>query len=330
MSMSSDPHETSVRRTDYSKDASQEKFLDQFNQALYSFDFPVLETNNRGAGLPLIYIVGAPRSGTTLLSQLSSRFLPVGYINNLIARFWLKPSIGINLSKAVLTDVAREHISLISTHGSTIGVENPHEFGYFWRYWLDLDHAPNHHLSGEHLNGLNDQGLKNALENEILAAFDAPVIFKNVICGFHASFLTHIHPASLFVYISRDPYHVAASVLKVRKERYGSYNAWWSLKPSTYPYDFNDPVAEVARQVIDCRKEIEAELSKPGVISIRIHYEDLCRNPQLVMETICENVKVLGYDMQPISAEIPQLAPAAEPTLPREMAAQLRFHLSSF
>ena len=49
-----------------------------------------------------IHIIGAPRSGTTLLSQLLLSYTQVGYINNLIAAFWNAPLYGIHLSKKLL------------------------------------------------------------------------------------------------------------------------------------------------------------------------------------------------------------------------------------
>lgn len=326
--MNQDPHETGARRPAYSKDLGQEEFFEHFNLALQQIDLSPVPVSSDPKRLPLIYIIGAPRSGTTLLSQLVSRFLPVGYINNLIARFWLNPSIGIRISNAVLGSSARNQITLSSTHGSTQGTENPHEFGYFWRYWLGLDRAPTHHLGKKYLESLDSQGLKNILENGILSTFDAPVVFKNVICGFQASYLSNLHPASTFIYISRDPAHVAASILKVRKERYGSYDQWWSLKPAAYPYNTKDAVEEVVCQVVDCRREMELEISRPDVRSINITYEQLCHEPHLVIEKVCAQIHSLGYDIQPVSIDYPTLNPALMPSLPKEIETRLEASLS--
>jgi hypothetical protein len=40
---------------------------------------------------PVFFIVGAPRSGTTLLLQTIINHYNLGYINNFIARFWEAP-----------------------------------------------------------------------------------------------------------------------------------------------------------------------------------------------------------------------------------------------
>lgn len=328
-SMKFDPHEPGTRRNSFAKDGVHEDFFSALNQALFRAELPTLPVDDSVRAMPLIYIVGAPRSGTTLLSQLISRHLPVGYISNLVARFWLRPSVGIRLSAALFADDERRKISLRSTHGTTDGVSNPHEFGYFWRHWLKLDAAPTHHLSNKMLAAVDAVGLKNALENEILAAFHRPVLFKNVICGFHAEFLTHLHPASLFVYIARDAEAAVASILKVRQERFGSYKTWWSLMPSTYPFSPTprDPVEEVVRQVFDCRHEMESELNKPGVSSLFVSYEALCRDPRGVLDQIVQQLQHLGYNVDPDYVGLSSLPISSVSKLPPDLSTRLHKYI---
>lgn len=323
--MKHDPHESKKRREKFSKNEGDEEFFLALNQELRQAELSPIHVGNEHTQLPIIYIVGAPRSGTTLLSQLVSRHLPVGYINNLIARFWLRPSVGIHLSKALLPDLARKEIILHSVHGSTDDIVNTHEFGYFWRYWLKIDQSPTHHLSPEMLLTIDETGLKNALEDEILATFGRPVMFKNVICGFHAKFLTQLHPASIFIYISRNPQVVAASILKARMDRFGSYDTWWSLKPSRYPFNIrnNDPVAEVVKQVYECRREMEQELSDPDVNSTRVTYEALCESPKRVLDDITSQLKGMGCTVKPDYSDLTSLTISPGPDLPLDLENRL-------
>ena len=70
--------------------------------------------------------------------------------------------------------------------------------------WLQLDQTPTHHLSALALAKLDRVGLQYALQQEILASFNCPVVFKNIICGLHTA--SHGTPSlSLFLYIQRDP-----------------------------------------------------------------------------------------------------------------------------
>jgi LPS sulfotransferase NodH len=325
MTMEHDPHEAVQRLARFRKSADAERFFLALNRAIASADLPGPSAAS-ASGLPLIYIVGAPRSGTTLLSQVVSRYLPVGYISNLAARFWLRPSVGIALARTVLGDDARSRIGFKSAFGVTDAPEGPHEFGYFWRHWLRLDQAPTHHLSDTALATLDSAGLRHALEHEILASFGTPVAFKNVICGFHAAFLSSLHPASLFVHITRDLRATAASVLHSRNQRYGAYDTWWSLKPSTYPF-FPAPcdaADEVVRQVVDCRREMTAELARPGVHALSVEYGDFCRDPLAVLRRIADAAADLsGCRVTPLAPAIDAFAASDGPALPPDWARRL-------
>ena len=277
------------------------------------------------SGLPLVYVVGAPRSGTTLLYQLISRYLQVGYINNLIARFWMRPAVGIRLSQAIIGSTGRNQVALRSLHGTTEGVEGPHEFGYFWRHWLKLDESPTHHLDAASIRCVDCNGLKLALEQEILGNFGCPVVFKNVICGFQAELLTRIHPASLFVHIVRNTGDTAASILASRMERYGSYATWWSLKPSTWPFkEVATPVEEALQQVLECRKEFRMELSREGLNSMEVNYEELCLNPVSILDRIRQAINALGGALPKTNQPVECLSPSTAWKLPAEIQEELK------
>ncbi len=320
-----DPHEPGQRREPFLKSVEEEEWLVALNEVLKRTNLPAPPCSNV-AGLPILYIVGAPRSGTTLLSQIVSRVLPIGYINNFIARFWLRPSVGIRLSQAVLGSDSRDKFDFQSKHGVTKGPYGPHEFGYFWRHWLQLDRSPTHHLTDTALARVDQMGLKQALEQEVLGSFGTGVVFKNVICGFHARFLTRLHPLSLFLHIKRDPFAAAASILKTRMDRFGTYETWWSIKPSTYPFDTakGDPAAEVARQVLDTTAEMEAELGCQEIQSITTSYESLCQAPDKIIQTVCARLGAMGVDLHPVQIDIPPLKIGDRAELPESLSSRLR------
>ena len=81
--------------------------------------------------------MGVPRSGTTLVSQLVSAHLDVGYINHLVAAFWRAPVTGIRLSKKLIKGV--RETSFASEFGRTSHLWEPHEFGYFWAHHLQQE-----------------------------------------------------------------------------------------------------------------------------------------------------------------------------------------------
>jgi hypothetical protein len=314
-----DPHEAVERMPAHLKRDADEAFLARLNGLLATADWEDSVDPLVGSA-PLVYIVGAPRSGTTLLSQLTSKYLDIGYVNNLIARFWLRPRVGIDLSRICLGEHARRAISLRSSYGTTADIAGPHEFGYFWRHWLPLDAAASHHLSAEALECVDSSGLRRVLETEILGGFGGTTVFKNVICGFHAGFLTGIHPSSLFVHITRDPLAAASSILHARQARHGSFEAWWSLKPAAMDDVLcpGHPAEEAARQVHHCRREIAIELAGSGVHRLDTSYEALCADPETELRRIAAAVTSLGGRADRVDLPVEPLAPSAGPVVTRE------------
>jgi LPS sulfotransferase NodH len=298
-----DPHDAQPRLAPFRKDDGDEAFFSALNRVLATAELPSRKRSDLDpATLPIVYVVGTPRSGTTLLSQLLSRYLPVGYINNLIARFWQRPSVGIRISAALLGESGRDKIAFDSLHGVTPGIEGPHEFGYFWRQWLRLDMAATHKLSATEAASVDVAGLRRALEQEILSEFAAPVVFKNAICGFQAELLSQVHPASLFIWIQRDTAEVTRSILRSRMERYGRYDAWWSLKPAGFPQlrELASPVQQVLGQVADCHDEFARALVLPGVRWLTVDYANLIQQPERVLEQVCDALAVMGHALSPL------------------------------
>lgn len=316
--MKNDPHEPIKRLSEFGKTDTLEDWFAEFNEQLGAVTLPPIRAD--GGPLPFVYIVGAPRSGTTLLSQVLSHCLELGYINNLVAKFWRRPSVGIRLSQSVLGDDPGRTLAFTSKYGTTEGAAGPHEFGYFWRHWLPLDSARTHHLTEQDLEKADGDGLRHAIEQEILAAFNKPVVTKNVICGFMAAYLSRLHPASLFIHIDRDPYTTACSILLARKMRYGTYDAWWSLKPAAWPFTAANPGEEVGLQVLHCRKEMTEELAKPGVNALHVTYEELCASPQSVIEKVQQALAAMGADAIQLRTLEKAFAPTPPPNVPQDLA----------
>lgn len=119
---------------------------------------------------PILFICGAPRSGTTMVYQALAHGGAMGCMTNLVARFMSNPVLGVRLAQAL--DI-RSHYSGQSDFGRTSGLTEPHEFGRGWLRILGLD-------------GLTEPKTSTPLRvgaAEELAAFAAawekPVVFKS-------------------------------------------------------------------------------------------------------------------------------------------------------
>ena len=114
--------------------------VDALNDALAPLEQALIEEFEAPTE-PLVFIVGAPRSGTTLLTQLLISQYEIGYVSNLIARFWKAPYLGLLLAKEIRDPDRPPDVGFSSDRGFTSGYEGPHEFGYFWRRWFDYQES---------------------------------------------------------------------------------------------------------------------------------------------------------------------------------------------
>ena len=83
----------------FAKHPEREDFLERLNAWL------VLHADAEHLRLeetvPTLHVIGAPRSGTTLLHQALISRLELGYVDNLVAAFWRAPTYGVQLSRSL-------------------------------------------------------------------------------------------------------------------------------------------------------------------------------------------------------------------------------------
>lgn len=232
---------------------------------------------------PTLHILGAPRAGTTLVSQLVLSYLPVGYINNLIAAFWKAPIYGIELSNKLLGNNYESEFK--STFGRTDNINEPHEFGYFWNYHLkynDLEQKGKAHEAQINWSRLSK------LLNNMTYHFGQPIIFKSFLFGFHALAAFKAMPKVCFIYIKRDFLSNAFSILKLRKELNGDIKEWGSIRPRQYNQLKRLSVYEqIAGQILCMEHEYLTQLRElPAENKLFFRYEDICENPNEFIEEV--------------------------------------------
>ena len=282
---------------------------------------------------PTVFVIGAPRTCTTLMSQLLAAAGGLNYISNFVARFYKAPAVGALIEKTLgLRDPAWSG-DFLSSYGITKGLQEPHEFGFFWDRWFDLGQEP-HKLTDALLTKIDVAGLKRELAS-VEAVFDRPVVYKNnTWCTLQSGFLSRLFPTSIFVACRREPLFVAQSLLLGRRTRYSDQNKWWSIRPSTYHELAGLSVWEqVAGQAIDVEHEMDAELRHIPVDRIvDVRYEELCRHPARLVEAVHEAVTRLGHEIteaRPLAARFestnhPRLSPEDWNELKRAVRVMLK------
>jgi hypothetical protein len=237
--------------------------------------------------LPHIFVFGLPRSGTTLAHQVLSWGLDVGYVSNVMARFWLAPHAGAVISEAVLGGSRDD--SFVSDYGKTLAPAGGHEFAYFWQHWLGIERLEDLlDFSGDSERADWD-GAAGAVRR-VQAVFGRPLLFKT---NYAAQFLpafARTFPMPLFVHMRRDPLDVALSILEARHRYYGDDGAWWSTHPPEYESLRGlSPAEQIAGQVVCLRRAYAAQIAKARPeLTVDVEYAELCARPSAVIETIRE------------------------------------------
>ena len=267
----------------FQKDPEEERFLTEVNDALQSVE----ETRYRDfpERYATLHVIGVPRAGTTLATQLVAAHLDVGYINKLIAAFWKAPTAGIRLSRKLLPD-SRPH-AFASTFGLTRDVQEPHEFGYFWRCLLGYQDLSD--LGEEHAGTIDWHRVRRVLIN-MTWAFQRPIVFKSFWLGMHIRRIQSLLPKTCFLRIRREPLETALSLLRMREELLGSAGAWASMKPREYSWLRRESIpVQLAGQVLYLERMLDRQVaSVDGRNVVESSYEMLCEDPNRVLGEVDE------------------------------------------
>lgn len=268
-----------------------EKFLFALNTFLENFEFRIPTKPSH----PVIFILGMSRSGTTVVYQTLVKYLQLGYPNNLIARFWRNPCIGTLLSRSIFG--SDKSISFRSFFGNTPSITDPHEFGHFWKHWFGFRNDCTDVLSPEELNRTDWVGLSKLLQ-DMTRCFGMPVLFKQLALGFQAHLLSIKIPESHFIYVYRPSVDIASSLLKTRRERYGSEAIWFGLKPPKWQQLLNQsPLEQICRQVEICTRLIHEQVTKISPERLcTIDYDHFRKFPMEVVQKI-KSAFGLAYDL---------------------------------
>ncbi len=257
---------------------------------------------------PLGFVIGSPRSGTTLILQWLSSLGFFSYPTNVLNRFAYAPYVGALIQNMLFSpefDFHNEFDDLKVTNnfesnlGKTKGALAPSEFQHFFRNYM-----PNfdpEFLDKSYINKVDFKGILNGLAS-IEHVFGKPFVMKNVMLQYNLLEFFNYIPNSIFIYIKRDPIFNMQSLLLAREKYYSTRNIWWSVKPKAYEFLKDmDIFHQVAGQVYFTNLEIENSLEKiPESNKLTVDYNLFCENPSLIFEELEQKYDLNGYKFQNI------------------------------
>jgi hypothetical protein len=245
---------------------------------------------------PLL-IVGAPRSGSTLLYQVVVERFDVAYISNRHCRWHGAPS---------LVERRVRGAGHTATYSSYLGVESgataPSECGGYWyRFFPRSPHyVPLGAADPDKLSGLRRSVARFGAEA------GRPIVFKNLYCSLRLEPIAAALPEALFLVIERDLLDNARSLLASRMRRSGGYAEWWSAEPPgierlrALPPEQQvvEQVRGIAAAIASARERIDADRF------LNLRYESLCDDPAATTAAIDEFCALNGTHLKP-RGEIP-------------------------
>ncbi len=229
-----------------------------------------------------VFIVGPPRSGTTLLSQILASRFEFASFRMLSAELVYCPVVGAMLERWLMR-LAGAGRSFRSDYGRTSGVLGLHEAGEFWYRWFPRGEAV-YVAPGK--TPKSDLDELNREVTSLAAVNRAPLLHKNTYNSMRIAPLVEAFPRACFLVATRDPDANARSILKGRYGLLNNPEKWWSVPPKEFPRirtehycdQVVDQVFFIERQILEDRKRYGAE--KFLIVS----YEELCSDVPRILE----------------------------------------------
>lgn len=250
---------------------------------------------------PVILIMGAARSGTTLLLQWLASLGYFSYPTNMLSRFYGAPYIGSKIQLMLTTHDFNneifdfnEVVPFTSRLGKTMGALAPNEFWYFWRRFFHFGEIQQ--LTEDELKSVDRMKFVAEIA-AIEAVFEKPFAMKGMIVNWNIPFISSILDKVLFVHVKRHPFYNIQSLMKARMDYYGDLRGWYSFKPPEYSDLKNkSPYEQIAGQIFFTNRAIEEGLKAVAPERIlKVSYEQFCQSPECVFEKIRNKFSLQGY-----------------------------------
>jgi hypothetical protein len=258
----------------------------------------VLRGRANGEPVGPILIVGCPRSGTTLLSQLMTTCFQVSYISNAAYRYYRTP---LSASWKWRDAILAYQSSFSSDYGRTKGPGEPNEADRFWKQWFPKDERP---VDADYLSPRAIADMR-AVICGLERILGGPFVNKHVGHSVRMRAFARAFSNVRFLWVQRDPLVTARSILKARHDRVArgrqqQVEDWWSARPREIDRLLGRPVLEqVCGQVYYINRNIEEDAATlGGDRCLALSYEQLCTDPRGELERICAWLEAAGIPLR--------------------------------
>ena len=242
---------------------------------------------------PQLFILGLPRSGTTLVYQYIVHRLNVAYFTNGVGKYFLSPCSVTFFQNRIY---GKYQSDFKSDYGKAQGALAPREAGAFWGRFFGFEN----YIRYAELSSKDIRSIRNTIACVQYVFGNKPFVNKNVKHMLRIDALSKIFPNSYFLIVERNWNDVALSNIRARYKPLSNPKEWWSVKPQNYSHLKNLPIThQVFNQLITLKKKLERDLAElPLHRIIRVKYEEFCKQPESLINALGPCFISSGYRNQ--------------------------------
>lgn len=260
----------------------------------------LLYARSPAPGLPVLFVCGPARSGTSITAQVIIRQFDVGYLSNIVEVFPRAPLLA---SSVFAGSTDRSNIRFSSFYGKSRGMREPSDAMAIWDRWLgrDRDTVPAALAPGQAESMRRFFGaLESLWKRPIAAKYN-----RLYVC---ADLVAEALPTSHFVCLQRNALYLAQSQLLARRLIVGDEaRPYGTITPEYLELaQPADAAGDACAYVAADRKIVARTRSKVGANRFwTVSYEQFCRDPDLLLERLSR--EVLGIPFRAVPAKLRQL-----------------------
>lgn len=220
-----------------------------------------------------IFIIGPPRSGTTLLYRVLTNHYQIGFNSNFTNKLYKSPLCGIFLEKSLRINDCNTGYNF--EYGYIPGVGAPYEAGALWNRWYPQGGYVDSNETSKKI--LQDMRL---VIRGMMELYQTPIVMKSVHNSMRVAPIIEALINARFIVCKRDYIDNSLSILRVRESKKEKQDQWWSVKPrqasKLYEYDL---LYQAIAQVYYIHQQIDEDRIRFGRERFfDLNYEKFCND----------------------------------------------------
>jgi hypothetical protein len=235
-----------------------------------------------------LFILGVPRSGTTITYQIISNYFNVLYPDNLVYLCRENPFLGFDLSNRIFRE--KPHNCFRSKQGNTMdcGLHAPSQEPFFWKPYTNKLATRT-----QNIGVLSDVEKKEIYTNlfSVINKFKKPMVMKGSAVGNNLNVFLEIFSNAKFIQFTRNPLYTAQSLFMTTQKMGGDFENTWMRRIKPYNHqkirEAQSVYRKIALYVFALYKQNMEDLkniSEENYVSFS--YEELCSSMNMVLEKV--------------------------------------------